>query len=179
MSQMRDLIPGSDSWVVYKSTYLLNSPEFLNGLDVIPSAASVSITFESHSGTRLTLDLKPHPLDEREKPYEAWRDLSPLSHGNDDGRTWLHVLSVSELPNYLQKPNQNCRYEYLPSAELLYIQINRNSSDETCSQADFAQDIEALADSISPNSIVFDVRFNHRRLQRSDRENNQRYSCMV
>lgn len=69
-------------------------------------------------------------------------------------------MSASELPKYLQQPNQNCRYEYLSSAELLYIQINRNSSDETCSQADFSQDIEALADSISPNSIVFEVRFN-------------------
>ncbi len=43
MSRMRDLIPGSDSWVVYNSTYLLNSPEFLNGMDVIPSAESVCI----------------------------------------------------------------------------------------------------------------------------------------
>ena len=160
MRQMRDVIPGSDSWVVYKSTYLLNSTEFLHGLNVIPSADSVSITFESRTGTEFTLDLTPLPLDEREKPYEAWRDLSPLSLGNEDGRTWMHVLTDRELPMYLQQPNRACRYEYLQGAGLLYIQINRNLSDETCSQSDFAREIEGLAGSISPNSVVIDVRFN-------------------
>jgi len=129
-------------------------------LNVVPSAESVPITFESRNGTKFTLDLQPLPLDKREKPYEAWRDLSPLSLGNEDGRSWLHVLSDQELPMYLQKPNGACRYEYLQSAALLFIQINRNSSDETCSQCDFAKAIEGLADSISPKSIVFDVRFN-------------------
>ena len=152
MSQMQDLIPGSETWVVYKSTYLLNSPEFLNGLGVVPSAQSVPITFESCNGTKFRLDLPTLPLNDRERPYEAWRDLSPLSVGNEDGRNWLHALSDHELPFYLQKPNQACRSEYMSSAELLYIQLNRNSSDETCSQADFAREIEDLADSISPNS---------------------------
>ena len=160
MSQMRDLIPGSNSWVVYKSTYLLNSAEFLNGMNVVPSAGSVNMTFESSDGTKFKLDLKPLPLDKRKKPYEAWRDLSPLSLGNADGRSWLHVLSDRELPLYLQKPNRACWYEYLQSNSLLLIQINRNSSDETCSQSDFANVIEGLADSISPKSVVFDVRFN-------------------
>ncbi len=160
MTQMSELVPGGDSWVVYKSTYLLNSPEFLNGLNVVPSEESVPIMFESRNGERFTLDLPPLPLDDRDGPYEAWRDLSPLSVGNEDGRTWLHALSDRELPMYLQQPNRACWYEYLQSAALLYIQINRNSSDETCSQSDFARDIERLADSISPNSVVVDVRFN-------------------
>jgi hypothetical protein len=160
MSQMRDLVPGSDSWVVYKSTYLLNSPEFLNGLDVVVNAESVPITFESREGKRFTLDLQPLPLDEREGPYEAWRDLSPFAIGNADGRDWLHVLSDREVPLYLQKSNHACRDEYLEGASLLYVQINRNASDETCSQSDFAQEMEGLADSMAPKALVFDVRFN-------------------
>ncbi len=36
MSRMWALIPGSDSWVFYKSSYLLNSPDFLHGLGAIP-----------------------------------------------------------------------------------------------------------------------------------------------
>jgi hypothetical protein len=160
MSQMRELIPGSDTWAVYKSTYLLNSPEFLNGLNVVPSADSVRITFENPDGARFTLYIRPLPLDERDTPYEAWRDLSPLSLGNEDGRPWLHVLSDRELPLYLQQPNRACNYEFLQSANVLFIQINRNSSDETCSQSDFAEDIKKLADTISPNSVILDLRFN-------------------
>jgi hypothetical protein len=61
---------------------------------------------------------------------------------------------------YLQKPSHACSYEHLAGASLLYIQINRNESEENCSQSDFAREMEALADSISPRSLVFDVRFN-------------------
>ena len=159
MSSIRDLVPGSDWWVIYKSSYFLNSPEFLNGLGVVSNVESVPITFESPDGTRFTSDLQPLPLDQREGPYEAWRDLSPFSTGNADGREWLHVLSGREVTLYLRSPDAACSYEYLPDVSLLYIQINRNESDETCSQSDFAREMARLAETTSPKVLVFDVRF--------------------
>lgn len=100
------------------------------------------------------------PLSEREEPYEAWRDLSPLSTGNLDGNHWLHVLSEENLPLYLRNPNQSCSYEYMQNENALYIQINRNESDKTCSQSEFAREIKQLAKSVSPERVIFDLRFN-------------------
>jgi hypothetical protein len=157
---MRALIPGTASWVAYKSTYFLNSPAFLNGMNVLSSPDSTPITFQIQKDAPFTLILVPLPLHDREGPYEAWRDLSPMSTGNRDGNGWVHLLSRVSLPLYLQKPNQGCSYRYLEKAQLLYIQITRNASDATCSQAELAQTVAVLADSISPTSVVFDVRFN-------------------
>jgi hypothetical protein len=160
MGQMRERIPGSDTWVVYKSTYLLNSPDFLNGLNVVESADSVPVTFESADGDRFTLELSPLQLDDRDGPYEVWRDTSPWSQGYDDGRSWAHVLSEIELPMYLRHPDRSCNHAYLEEEGILYIQINRNDSDGTCSQSDFAREIEELSKSISPRAVVVDLRFN-------------------
>jgi len=159
-STISDLVPGSDSWKLYMSTYLLNSPDFLNGVGVLENAELAPITFERADGTRFVLDLKPLPLEKREAPYEAWRDLSPFATGNADGREWLHVLSGRDVPLYLRKPDHACSYQTMSDASLLYIQVNRNESDATCSQTDFAQEMQNLAGTVAPEALVFDVRFN-------------------
>ncbi len=157
---MRDLIPGSDSWVAYKSTYFLNSPELLNGMKVLAGAGAVPITFQRDGDTTLTLILAPLALEDRKEPYEAWRDLSPLSTGNGDGHAWVHVLPEDSLPLYLQRPDHACSYRYFERERLLYLQVTRNASDQICSQAELAESVAALADSISPAAVVFDLRFN-------------------
>jgi hypothetical protein len=152
--KLPDFISGSDSWVIYKSTYLLNSPDFLNGMHVVSSTDSIPITFQIDSDETFTVKMAPSPLYGRENPYEPWRDLSPLSAGNLDANSWLHVLSEENLPLYLRTPNQNCRYEYLQDKNALYIQINRNSSDETSSQSEFASEIKRLAETVSPEYVI-------------------------
>lgn len=160
VAHLRDLVPGTRSWLVYKSTYLLNSPDFLNGLQVSPRPDLVTMTFEGRDGAVFDVQLTPLAVAARDRPYEAWRDLSPLSSANDDGHAWLHVLSGQPLPRYLETPDQACSYEYLRDADVLYVQINRNASDQTCSQSDMAREIESLADSINLAAVVLDVRFN-------------------
>jgi hypothetical protein len=160
MSRMRELIPGSDSWVLYKSSYLLNSPNFLHGLGVTSDPDTVPITFQSGDGTEFTLNLSPSPIHQRGSSYEAWVDLSPFSTWYPDGHTWLHVLADEAVPLYLQTPNTACSYKLLAGSHLLYIQINRNISDKTCNQSDFAGEIKQLADSNPVEAIIFDLRFN-------------------
>lgn len=158
--RLRAYIPGGETWVTYKSTYLLNSPAFLNGIGVVPDDRAVPITFEQRDGSIVTLTLPTLPLDDREEPYEAWRDLSPLSDGNADGLAWKHVLDGRKLPLYLGEPNRATSHHYDENSALLYIQINRNSDDENTSHAEFAEEIQALAKNIAPAAVVFDVRFN-------------------
>jgi hypothetical protein len=160
MSRMRELVPGSDSWVFYKSTYLLNSPDFLHGLGVTLDSDSVPITFQDGDGREFTLKLPSLPIQQRSSSYEAWVDLSPFSTWYPDGHTWLHVLSVEAVPLYLKTPNTACSYALLEGSQLLYIQINRNVSDKTCNQSDFAGEIKQIADSKSVDVIIFDLRFN-------------------
>lgn len=129
-------------------------------MDALADPDSVPITFQVSGNAPFTRVMRPLPLEERREPYEAWRDLSPASTGNRDRRAWVHVLPPVGLPVYLRRPNQACSYEYLEADRLLYIQLTRNASDETCSQEAFATAVEALADSIAPTSVAFDVRFN-------------------
>jgi len=152
--QMRDLIPGSDTWVLYKSSYFLNSPQLLHGVGAISDPNAVPLTLRSDDGAEFERELPPSPIQPRDSSYEAWVDLSPLSSGND----WLHVLSGREVPPYLATPNAACAHKLLGNS--LYIQINRNASDGTCDQSAFAREIRRLADSVSVTTVIFDVRFN-------------------
>lgn len=152
------LFAGNASWNEYKSVYSLTSPEVLHGFGIIPSPDSVVMEV-SGCGAGPRAVVHPLPLERRDRPVEAWWDLSPRHPGTDSA--WVQVLAPEEpLPLYLRNPTLHYWFEYLPESGVLYFQYNRsqNAPDETTAQ--FGERLLAALEQHRPRAFVMDVRFN-------------------
>ena len=152
------LMAGNESWLDYMSVYFATSPEILKGLHLIPNAESIELTLSCNNKPRKQA-IVPMELAKKEKPTEAWWDLTP--HWKPDDGPWQQVLDSESTPLYLRNPAQYYWFEFLPTARTLYFQYNRSQnmpSGETLEQ--FGVKLLAELDKPSVKKLVVDLRFN-------------------
>jgi hypothetical protein len=153
VSKVDQYMPGNKSWIEYKSSFFLGSPDFLEASGVIPSSDSVSYQFTSGADT-ITQYFSPQQMSDKTNEYTSWRDLYPLSHALSDA-SWKHVLQGKPLPLYLANPDTTATRHYIDSISTLYLQIN------ACANIDRLEDYATrIMDSITVQNIVIDLRFN-------------------
>lgn len=154
------LFAGNESWVDYKSTYFMTSPEILFGLGLVPDMEKVQFTFERGDRKRFTRALVPMPLKRKDQPTEAWRDLSPFSEDDEPG--WLHVLaeSAEQAPLYLRHPELHYWFAAVRDSGALYFQYNRSQNMPGESLKSFGQRMLAMLADEDFNRMIVDLRFN-------------------
>ncbi len=136
----------------------LQSPQALHAAGLLPSPDEASFTFQLHDGRRFERALAAQPAGLVSGSRWPERSLSPVPIQGDT-RKWVHVLdTLSQLPPYLQNPNQAYWDMYLDDA--IYIQINqvRNRGDVPLKVY-----LANLLDKISernPRFAIVDLRFN-------------------
>jgi hypothetical protein len=154
------LYAANPSWARYMSSYLLTSPEILQGLGLSWSN-ELAITVELPGQRMVATQINPLPLERSDQPVEAWWDLSPF--GPQPPGTWLSALlpDSTHLPLYLEHPAQSYWWEAVPSSHLLYVQYNR-AEDQPGKET-----VRAFGDSLikqiqhdAPRKLVIDLRFN-------------------
>ena len=151
------LFAGNRPWGDYMSVYSLTSPEVLHGLGMIASPDSVTLGL-SRCGAARRVAVRPLPLVRRERPTEAWWDLSPRHPGIDS--TWVQSLAGAELPLYLRHPTRNYWCEYRTERGVLDFQYNRSQDAPDETTARFGERRLAAIAANRPRAFVMDVRFN-------------------
>jgi len=159
VDMLSDVVPGNTTAVRYESSYLLNSPDFLNGLGVSDDPDSVSFTFVKKSGIRETRLLPAMKMGEKVYGYESWRELNPLSTESQDSGQMIHVLKGTNIPDYLASPDQSCYHNFYEDENTLYIQVNQNTNLNN-RVSDFSKEIESFFKENNVNSVIVDFRFN-------------------
>lgn len=153
VSRVDQYMPGNKSWIEYKSSFFLASPDFLEASGIVSSADSISYQFMADADT-IVYHFSPQKMTDKTNEYTSWRDLSPLSHALSD-TTWRHLLPEKNLPVYLSNPDSAAIGHYIDSLGTLYMQIN------TCEAIDHLKDYAvSMMDSVTVQNMVIDLRFN-------------------
>lgn len=154
------LFAGNASWVDYKSSYFMTSPEILYGLRMIEEMEKATFGFDCPDGKSFERALMPLPLQRKKKATEAWRDLSPL--WRDGGDEWETALSAAaSTPLYLRDPYRHYWFEYMEKSKALYLQYNRSQNmPKGASFSDFAAEVEAFVGRQPIEVFILDLRFN-------------------
>jgi hypothetical protein len=154
------LYAANPSWARYMSSYLLTSPEILQGLGLSWSN-ELSITVEVPGQRMVATQITPMPLERSDQPVEAWWDLSPF--GPQVQGTWLSALlpDSTHLPLYLEHPDRWYWREDVASSRLLYVQYNRaeNQPQKETVHA-FGESLLRQIEHDPPRKLVIDLRFN-------------------
>ena len=154
------LYAANPSWSRYMSTYLLTSPEILQGAGIIVGD-TLEITVETRDKQRRTVRLAPMALERLDQPTEAWWDLAP-SHPGRQG-PWASALpeDSTRLPLYLQRLSRWYWTNRIPGQDVLYLQYNR-SQDQPGQEtvAEFGRRVLAELQRQPPRKLVLDLRFN-------------------
>jgi hypothetical protein len=157
-SAVRGIDSGSNSWQRYMSSYFLTSPDVLYGAGIIQDANRVTLGLAC-GDTRRDVELAPSPLHRSIRPDEAWWNLAP-SHRHPDYNL-IPALRSDKAPLYLQRPEENYWFQYIPENRVLYVQFNR--SQEMPSGTKLKQFTETVAQALEiqkPRALIFDLRFN-------------------
>jgi hypothetical protein len=154
------LYAANPSWARYMSSYLLTSPEILQGLGLTMSN-EIAITAELPGQRMMATQITPMDLERSDQPVEAWWDLSPF--GPSPQGPWLSAIlpDSTSLPLYLRHFDRSYWWEEMPAAHLLYVQYNR-AEDQAGHET-----VRAFGDSLllrlehdPPKKLVLDLRFN-------------------
>jgi hypothetical protein len=155
-----ELFAGNESWVDYKSTYYLTSPEILLGTGLISDMEALRIGLECRGSGRRQTVVAPLPPGDAGAKTEAWWDLTPIAVGDGSG-AWSHVLQADALPLYLSHPDRHYWYAVLEDRKLLYFQFNRaKEMDDGPPFNEFARELLAALDAGADLRFVLDLRFN-------------------
>jgi hypothetical protein len=154
------LYAANPSWARYMSSYLLTSPEILQGLG-LSLGNEIAITVELPGKRMVATQIAPMDLERSDQPVEAWWDLSPF--GPQVQGPWLSAIlpDSTNLPLYLRHFDRAYWREEVPSARMLYVQYNRAENQPG------GETIHAFGDSLlrrlghePPKKLVLDLRFN-------------------
>jgi tetratricopeptide (TPR) repeat protein len=133
----------NDMTIRSRTPLLLSTPALLHGLGLISNTAQVKIAVDK-DGKKIeqTVASVPQPPESR--------------HGWIPDPSWIQV----PLPLYLQHPDDNYWYEYLPDSRTLYVQWNaiQNKKDEAV--AHFFHRVFEFADTKPVERLVLDLRLN-------------------
>ncbi|MBV8976364.1 MAG: hypothetical protein JO261_15765 [Alphaproteobacteria bacterium] len=148
---------GTQAWRLNYARLVLNSSEFLHGLDVAPATDRSTWTFRTRSGATVTRDLVgSQPAYEAPFP-DLWRWESP-DPVKGDRTPWLSFRPEGwTAPIALQDPDSNFRRVRLKNSCVMLIQLRANEGDGI---GQFLADTEADLAANKPCAIIFDNRAN-------------------
>ena len=139
IQQLATVVPhANDQWVHYEAQQFLRGQQILQGLHIVPVAATSDITFRTLSGELFTLSVAPGSGASVTAPDAA----------------------AGPLPDYLQNASANYWYSYSPENRLLYFKYNKCVDDPGNPFAAFAARILATVDANPIDTLVFDFRGN-------------------
>jgi uncharacterized protein (TIGR03437 family) len=134
------IIPhANDQWLHYLAPQYLNGQQVLQGLGVLPVAATSALTFQTLDGNQFTLQV---------------------------GTTYTGTLQTAPdptagpLPDYLQQASRNYWYIYSAANRLLYFKYNKCADDPNNPFAEFAAAVLATLDTQPVDTFVIDFRGN-------------------
>lgn len=158
--KVTELFAGNDSWKTYMSVYFLTSPEILYGLGVIADMEHVNVEAICN-GQSVTGRLLPLPLKRKDRPTEAWWDLSPFAP--DEDQAWASALDPDPpgLPLYLRRPHQYYWFDYLEERGVVYFQYNRSQNMPAGERfTEFSARLLQFLAGHPVRALVVDLRFN-------------------
>lgn len=140
MQKLGTIIPhANDQWLHYEAQQYLVGQQVLQGLDLLPAAATSALTFQTLAGNQFTLQI---------------------------GTTFAGALqpavdpAAGPLPDYLQLTELNYLYSYSAANRMLYFKYNRCADDPSNPFAAFAATVLAALDTQPVDTFVFDFRGN-------------------
>jgi len=140
VGQLATLIPHvNDQWVQYMAQHYLLGQQILQGLHVVPVAATTPLTFRTLAGEVFTLDVSP---------------------GSNSSLSSLPDPAAGIYPDYLQNTSQNYWYTYSAANRLLYFKYNSCGDMPGNPFANFANQVLAILDANPVDTFVFDLRGN-------------------
>ncbi len=152
--QIDSYLSGNRSWLKYRSSFLLASPDFLEGMGLTSSIDSIKYEFvigQDTIVTYLSTEKKYGTLNE----FDSWRNLAPANKIYADTiNEWL-ALMTKRIPIYLSQPNVRGFIKPIDSLSALYIQINTSAK-----IPNFLDDIKKALDSTYAQNLIVDLRFN-------------------
>ena len=140
VERLATLIPhANDQWVQYWSQGYLRGQQILQGLGVVPVAATTSLTFRTLAGERFALD---------------------VATGSATSLSYLPDPAAGTYPDYLQNTSQNYWFTYSAANRLLYFKYNSCADMPGNPFAAFADRLLATVDVNPVDTLVLDLRGN-------------------
>ena len=140
IQKLGTIIPhANDQWLHYEAQQYLTAQQILQGLDLLPAAATSALTFQTLAGNQFTLQV---------------------------GTTFAGALqpaidpAAGPLPDYLQQTGLNYWYSYSAANRMLYFKYNKCADDPSNPFAAFAAVVLGTLDSQPVDTFVFDFRGN-------------------
>jgi uncharacterized protein (TIGR03437 family) len=139
VQQLATVIPHSNSqWVHFVAQSYLRGQQILQGLDIVPVAATTRLTFRTLAGDEFSLDVG------------VSTDAMISSPTPDQG----------PIPEYLQRPNENYWFTYSASRRLLYFKYNQCAEIPGNPFATVANNLLSAFDANPVDTLVIDFRGN-------------------
>lgn len=140
MQKLGTIIPhANDQWLHYEAQQYLAGQQVLQGLDLLPAAATSALTFQTLAGTQFTLQLGTTLAGALQSAVDP---------------------SAGPLPDYLQQTGLNYWYTYSATNRMLYFKYNKCADDPSNPFAAFAATVLAALDTQPVDTFVFDFRGN-------------------
>lgn len=140
LQKLGTIIPhANDQWLHYEAQQYLTGQQVLQGLDLLPAAATSALTFQTLAGNQFTLQV---------------------------GTTFAGALqpvvdpAAGPVPDYLQQTGLNYWYSYSAANRMLYFKYNKCADDPNYPFAAFAATVLGTLDAQPVDTFVFDFRGN-------------------
>ncbi|MTI30136.1 S41 family peptidase [Xanthovirga aplysinae] len=147
-------MPGNESWIKYKSSHFLGSPDFLEGIGLAKDIDAIKYEFVNGKDTLIT-HFSPEKKYDTFDEYESWRNLTPSNKiYADTVNSWLHVLT-KQTPVYLSNPNIPGFTTPIESLKALYIQINMSTE-----IPNLLEEVKSSVEDNNVQNLIVDLRFN-------------------
>jgi uncharacterized protein (TIGR03437 family) len=140
MQKLSTIIPhGNDQWLRYEAQQYLTGQQVLQGLELLPVAATSALTFQTLAGNQFSLQVGTTFAGGLQTAVDA---------------------SAGPLPDYLQQTGLNYWYTYSPANRMLYFKYNKCADDPSNPFGAVSAAVLKTLDTEPVDTLVFDFRGN-------------------
>ena len=140
MQKLATIVPhANDQWLHYEAQQYLAGQQVLQGLDLLPAAATSALTFQTLAGTQFTLQVGTKFAGALQPAVDA---------------------AAGPVPDYLQQTGLNYWHSYSAANRMLYFKYNKCADDPSNPFAAFATAVLGALDTQPVDTFVFDFRGN-------------------
>lgn len=157
LQRVESVIPGDNTQTRrFRAPYYMMKSWILHGLGIIDEPSELSLVVEG-----------PGDLPRRTLRFSAVEATpnDPLSYNTEDfvpGGPFVRSRDASTrpLPSYLQQPDEDLWFTYMPQSQTLYARMNRIGGGGDEGFDGFVRRLWEVADSQPVENLVLDLRFN-------------------